>query len=243
MNVDKEVRRLVNAENAMAERDRKLAALLAEQEHARGDSDAAKERLALAMLRQRGVFDLPASQLVTLLSTFDVSVTAVHGAIITSAPPSQTEQKAHEPPVSSETVDVRVQISRNVAEAKRDLLVRSGLRWNGKAGQWIGSVDRSHVAGLLTVFGERVAIKPSIEAAATPAISPAPDELAVAPDAEAPSEAAPEARQAASDAGPGISDGEAGEAVREGFPAAPGGPGSALPVRLGVPRLPRFGSH
>ena len=68
------------------------AALQDEQVQARGANDAAKERLALAMLRQRSVFDLSAGQLMALLSGIIPAVATVHGAIITAAPPLQAEE-------------------------------------------------------------------------------------------------------------------------------------------------------
>jgi hypothetical protein len=240
MNVDKELRRLAKAEKAIAARDRKLAAMQDEQVQARGASDAAKERLALTMLRQRGVFDLSAGQLMALLSGVTPAVAMVHGAIVTSAPPVHAEENGGvETSAVPGSVDVAVKISRNAAEAKRDLLSRAGLKWNGKAGQWIGTVDRSRVSELQAVFGERVAIKFAPEHEA-PVVTPAPAEPVVVPDAAGASEALPEARQAVSEANAGISGGDAGEAVRDDTPAVSGGPaaGALPPVRPLTPVRP-----
>jgi septal ring factor EnvC (AmiA/AmiB activator) len=89
--VEKELRHLAKAETTIAQRDRKIAALQAEQDQARREIEADKERLALTILRQRGVLGVPAVQIATLLSNLDMSATAVHGAIIASVPPLQDE--------------------------------------------------------------------------------------------------------------------------------------------------------
>lgn len=241
MNVDKEVKRLRKAENAIAERDRKLAVMQAAQEQARDESDAAKERLALILLRRRRVFELPAAQFVALLSHVELPHVAVRGAIIASAPPLEAEEMSKEASrVTADTVEVTVQISRNSGQEKRAVLSRAGLRWNGKSGRWVGKVDRALLAELQSVFGERVATRQLVVETA-PAALAAP----VATDeAVGPSETPPEPRQAATDVRLGISGGEAGEAVQEGSaPALPGLAATLPPARV-LPRpLPRLGGR
>lgn len=244
IDVDKELRRLAKAERAIAQRDRKLAALQAEQEQARGESEAGKERLAMTILRRRGVFGLPAEQLATALSNLDIPAAAVRGAIIASASPLQAEASdLQKLPAASETIDVSVQISRNAAEAKRGLLTQAGMKWNGKAGRWIGRVDRRDLDELKAAFGERLTIKSGIEGVGrTAAATPAPNEErpAVAPAAADPSEGLPEACLAVPEVEADSSGHEAGDVVQESSPAALGGqPRSALPpVRPRMPMRP-----
>lgn len=239
MNVDKEVRRLVKAEKALAERACKLAAMQAEQQKEQSVSDAAKESLVLKMLRQRGIFNLPAEQLIALVSRLDLPATVVHDAIIASAPPLQAEETRHEPlPETTDTVEITVQISRNAGEEKRAVLNRAGLRWNGKAGRWVGKVDRTVLAELQAAFGERVAIR-QVAAESAPAAPPKP---VAADEPASPSETPPEPRQATGGTGPGISGGGDVEAVQEGpAPTLQGGAATLPPARVFPRPLPRMG--
>jgi hypothetical protein len=238
MNVDKELRRLAKAEKAIAARDRKLAALQDEQVQARGASDAAKEQLALTMLRQRGVFNLSAGQLMALLAGITPAVVTVHGAVNTSAPPLQVDENGGvATPAVPGSVDVTVKFSSNCSKAKRKLLRRAKLTWNGKDGRWIGRVERTHLAELRAVFGERLAIEPAGEAGV---FTPASAEPIVEADANHTVEALPDARQVASGADAGVSSGEAGEAVQGDIPGVSGEPADdALPpVRPRMPARP-----
>lgn len=238
MNVDTELRRLAKAEKAIAARDRKLATLRDEQVQARGASDAAKEQLALTILRQRGVFDLSAEQLMEQLAGITPAVATVHGAINTSALPSQVDENGGVvPPSVSGSVDVVVKISINCADAKRKLLERAKMKWNGKDGRWYGRVDPSHLAELRAVFGARVTIEPAGEGAVVTQAAAEPIVDAVANHTV---EALSDARQAVSEADGGISSGDTGEAVQNGTPAVSGGPGpDALPpVRPRMPARP-----
>lgn len=173
-----------------------------------------------------------------LLSGVTPAVATVHGAIITSAPPVQVDQNSGvETPAVSGSVDVTVKISSNCAEAKRKLLDHAKLKWNGKDGWWIGSVDRSHLAELRAVFGERLTIAPAGE---TAVVAPAAAEPIVEVDANDTVEALSDARQASSEADAGISGGDAGEAVQDDIPAVSGGPaaGALPPVRPRTPVRP-----
>ena len=123
------------------------------------------------VLRQRGVFDLSVERLMEQLSRITPAVGRVQGVVIISAPPLQADENGGiERPAVSGSVDVTVKISSNCSKAKRELLERAKLSWNGKEGWWIGRVDRSHLDELRAVFGARLAIEPAGEAAVvTPA--------------------------------------------------------------------------
>lgn len=229
MNINKTVQHLIRAEDAIAERNRKLAALEAEQGRARDENDNAKERLAVALLRERGVFGLPTTQLAALLSNLEVRGVAVHGAIIASARPVQIEANdGKELLGASETVGVRVQISRNTAEAKRDLLIEAGLRWNGKAGRWIGRVDRRSLDELKAGFADRLEIDPETEEVGWAlSATPVRERSAVTPALVDPSEGQLEDSEAEADAN--ISGDGADEANQNNPPAlASGRPGSIM---------------
>jgi hypothetical protein len=177
MTIQTEAMRLAKTEQAMARRDHKMNALAAQQEQSFSEVAEAKAALALAILRERGVLDLPSVQLTTLLSSLDISTAkAVHGAIIAAAP----EASAERPVPSDAAVSVSVQLSHNAAETKRNLLTDAGLRWNGKAGRWVGMVDRSHVTELEAAFGDRVSVKPEAQSAdAAPGSAPAAEDVRV----------------------------------------------------------------
>ena len=153
-------KRLAKQETAIKRRDQRLAQLAAEQEQDRVAAAAAREQLALAVLRERGLIDLPAEQLVTLLSGLgNTTATAVQGAIIAAAPPLQAEEPGEqEPPAMAQAVVVTVQISRNAAKIKRKALKAAGVKWNGKRECWRGTVDRCRVGALRAMFGERLTL-------------------------------------------------------------------------------------
>ncbi len=218
MNVDKEIMRLVRNEAAIEERDRKLAVMQAEQGRAREKSIAAKEQLVLTILRKRGVFGLPVSQIMALLGMVEMPFDPIRVDIVTSAPPLQAETIG-EPAVAAQASAVTVRISRNAADGKRNVLIHAGLKWNGKAGWWAGMVDRTRLAELRSVFGERVTISPAIEqtAASSPAL---PAEAAIDRDPRLASESPLEPLQAVSASEVRVSGAELGEAVQEGPPSS-----------------------
>jgi hypothetical protein len=218
MNVDKYVRQLVKKETAIAKRDRRLSELAEDQERDRVEAAQGREQLALAVLGKRGLLDLPTAQLMEKLSNLDAVAIAgegLGGAIISAPLPAQTVKPVGEPAsATSEKIDVTVRISGNAAEAKRTLLSDAGLRWNGKAGRWIGAVDRYRIEELRAVFGDRVAIKLPEGAVAPSGILPAVVEPATDPAAEASPRIVAQANHAGSETGPAVTtNAETGEAV------------------------------
>jgi len=250
VNVDRELRRLARGERMIAERDREIAGMQAQQTQARDASVAAKERFAVALLRARGALDLPAEALAALLSNLGTDVDAGHGAIIAAPPPLQAEahdgQEQLAPPEPGDTVQVRVRISRNSSEDKRDRLTRAGLRWNGRSARWIGRVDRRQHDELVAAFGDRVSVAPvagDADRAAVTATVARLDMPAVVPPAAASPATAVEPRRAASDGAGGTSAAPAGEAAQAGSPAAEDRPaaGGTAPTRPRLPMRPMFG--
>ncbi|MCW5691665.1 MAG: hypothetical protein KIT48_04815 [Pseudolabrys sp.] len=245
MDVDKQVRRLVRAEAKILERDREIADLQAEQERERSESNAAKERLALAVLRRQGAFELPASRLVALLSGFEVPSLSEQGVIMTPPPPPPPPLPPPSEPEAIDgqqlpTVDVSVRISRNAAEEKREALSSAGLKWNGRAGRWVGSVGRSDLANLQAVFGDRVATSGTVTDGAISAPTP-PAEPEPAGDPVVPRQSPLPPRQPVADTGPVMSGGEAGGPLQGGAGGAPQGLAATTPLsRLPARPLPRF---
>jgi hypothetical protein len=235
MNVDKEIRRVVKAEAAIEERDRRLADIQAEQDRARDKSIADKEQLVFAILRKRGVFGLPVSQLLALLARIEMPCSPVGVDIVMSAPPLQTET-IREPAAAAQT-NVTVRISRNAADGKRNVLIDAGLKWNGKAGSWGGLVDRARLAELWSIFGERVTISRAIEqtAASTAAL---PSEAAIDRDPQLASESLLETLQGVSASDVRVSSGEAGQEEPPSSWQAAEMTASLVPAPLRLPMRP-----
>jgi hypothetical protein len=229
----------------IADRDREIATLQAQQTQARHASAAAKERFAVALLRERGALDLPAEALVALLSPLDVDGDATRDAVAAKAPPLQAEADDGPdkvaPAEANEVVAVTVRITRNVGRDKRGQLTAAGLRWNGRLARWVGQVDRRRHGELVVAFGDRVSIT-GVAGDAGPAVIPTaatgPDTpVGVPPVASSPATAG-EARQAASDAAGGTFATEDGEAARAGSPAAEDRPPAPTPPRPRPPMRP-----
>jgi len=236
MNVDKEIRRIVRAEAAIEERDRRLADMQADQERARDESIAAKEQLVLTILRKRGVFGLPVSQIMALLGAVEMPFDPVRVGIVTSAPPLQTETIG-EPAVAAQANAVTVRISRNAAEGKRNVLINAGLKWHGKAGRWVGMVDRTRLAELRSVFGERVTISQSIEQTAV-STAALPAEGAIDSDPKLASKSPLEPHQAVSASDVRVSSGELSGAGQEEPPSSSQAAEMTASLVPAPPRLP-----
>jgi hypothetical protein len=75
-------------------------------------------------------------------------------------------EDADDPPVDRETnvdrkngIDIIVKMSGNAGAQKRDLLLRAGLRWNGKRRYWLGRVAAELIGELLEMFGDRLSVQ------------------------------------------------------------------------------------
>lgn len=250
MTIQMQTKRLTQLEAAIDRRDLKLAELKVAQEQQRAQATSQREALALVVLRQQGLLDLPATQLVDLLSSLGNAPTNAPADAVVAGPTAQQAEQVAAPELvaAPDTIAVAVRLGAHPGNTNRPILENTGfhadrkkqkqpgLQWNGKQQQWRGKVTPLELQLLQARFGDRVLVLADEPATAvapgTPASGSQPTETE--PNAQLQQEptAAPEGNPV----------GSAGEAV-----SAPSMPvaqrpteaaGGVTPIR---PRLPSFG--
>lgn len=113
-----------------------------------------------------------------------------------------TEEDVDRRQRGEENIKTLVKLSRNTATAKRAILEGSGLRWNGRAAGWSGTVGSAELARLRLVFKERVTMPPTIDPGETPLLPQESDADALCVD-EVPiaTQSEPDAQEARIDEG------------------------------------------
>ncbi|MBS0535244.1 MAG: hypothetical protein JSR72_14395 [Proteobacteria bacterium] len=233
MIIEKQVKQLAALEKAIARRAQRLTVLQADQQRELSISESAKERLALDLLRRRDAFSLPVQQLVAMLTHLDMTSVTDPQVMFTSVQPSETESNSGQPAsAGSAGLDVTVRISRNASEKNREALSRAGMRWNGKVGRWVGTVDRSRLTELKSVFGDRVKTSQAVEEQQTSAAPASTEQFTVYPAKDSPLEP----HQSVVDTGSSSFGGRLGK----------GGPEASVPIsqqtaaNTGLPVVPRL---
>jgi hypothetical protein len=184
--IEKQIRSLEKLDDVILRDEHRLAETSAQLRQKRADAITARESLALDVLRDSGVLELPPGEIVDLLSSLKVPSEAEHAGI-PSAPPDASTAKAEKaterakiprPAMAAKechgsrgsqpasdtggAVHVVVKISRNVAAEKERVLKRARMRWSGKAGHWHGEVSAEVAERLRTSFAERVTVQSAV---------------------------------------------------------------------------------
>jgi hypothetical protein len=243
MAVERQVELLARAEQTIARRELKLGNLLAQQEEAHAEVAVAKERLALAVLRERGLLDLPAAGLVDVLRSFrDVPADMGQRAVSATAAPVQAKKPAAEEATAMQgtTVPVVVRFSAHPGAEKRALFKKTRLHWNGKKEWWRGKVTPGQLEQLQQTFPGRVSVLEGADAEVAPAAEgPAPQPTtattATAAEPQRAAAAAPDARDAVPPAGADEQALQGSAAVQTGSAEPAAGPPPARPRRPAQP--------
>jgi hypothetical protein len=184
MQITRQVSRIEASAKAIAADDQRVAAIMEEQRQRRAQMTAAKEKLLLDLGHEAGLLDLSASAIARIMagledSCLQESVAAAQVLLVKEQeqPKFKNALPAARALRSTGAADegltnIVVKTSRNTATAKREVLQKARLHWNGKGGYWRGRVDAVTVQLLREVFGDRVSV--AAEGPSTKATLPAP---------------------------------------------------------------------
>lgn len=172
--IQKKIRRAEKLENGVQEDENRLVEIGAQLRQKRVDATAVRESIALDVLRAGGVFELPVSKILELLSGMKIPEadrTAIPSALsdasmaeaetaterATSAPQAMVatrRQRSRGSRAIPGTIRLTMKKSRNVAT--RAMLEKAGWHWYGKAGgHWRADVDSS-VAAKMTAHAREL---------------------------------------------------------------------------------------
>lgn len=123
------------------------------------------EAVILSTIRTAGLTKLPLSELLENImalgqaaGTCDVGESASKSNGDFRVPHPQPGGSTSEGNVDRGGCEVSVKLSSNTSAAHREVLEKSGLRWNGRRGRWIGNVDEAATEILRERFGDRLSI-------------------------------------------------------------------------------------
>jgi hypothetical protein len=123
------------------------------------------EAVILSTIRTAGLTKLPLSELLENImalgqaaSTSNVGEGAPKSNGDFRVPHPQSGGSKSEANVDRGGCEVFVKLSSNTSAAHREVLEKSGLRWNGRRGGWIGNVDEATTEILRERFSDRLSI-------------------------------------------------------------------------------------
>jgi hypothetical protein len=193
------------------------------------------ETVILSTIRAAGLTKLPLSELLNNIRALGQA--AGIGGVGESAPNNEDDRRAPHPQsggsepeadVDRGGCEVFVKLSSNTTAANREVLEKSGVRWNGRLGGWKGIISIAAIEILRERFGDRLSIlsAPTTTSKGSPSEGP-PEVNPITPPANRPS------------AGP------AGDTIEMGSLAEPdaggdamGGPAVSDEARLASSPLP-----